>query len=170
MWREAWPVASGEVTQGDHGDVVPSATSALPMGTVVTNSGRLSATRFPGDAPTTPPFERDELIGLDDALKNASEKALVRFSVYIGDLGDDPEAEARKILLRAPEPAHGALIAVSPNSHDAVVVSGVKVADRVNDRVAQLGVTAAVTSFRKGDLIDGLIAALRVMSTAAAPS
>ncbi|GAB88453.1 hypothetical protein GORHZ_023_00110 [Gordonia rhizosphera NBRC 16068] len=140
------------------------------MGTVVTNSGRVSATRFPGQAPTTPPFSREELIGLDDALKDASEKALVRFSVYIGDLGPDAVADARKVLMRAPEPANGALVAVSPNTKETVVVSGSAVADRVNDRVAQLGVTAAITSFRQGDLIDGLIAALRVMSTAAAES
>ncbi|UVF77578.1 DUF5130 domain-containing protein [Gordonia mangrovi] len=165
-------MASGEVVSGQHGDVAVAseATSALPIGTVVTNGGRVSATRFPGQAPTTPPFTREELIGLDDALKAASEKAHVRFSVFIGELGADAVADARAVLLSAPEPAHGALIAVSPNSHDVVVVSGVDVADRVNDRVAQLGVTAAVTSFRQGDLIDGLIAALRVMSTAAAAS
>ncbi|MGV9712292.1 DUF5130 family protein [Gordonia sp. NPDC003424] len=165
-------MASGEVVHGQHGDVAvtSAAASSLPIGTVVTNGGRVSATRFPGDAPTTPPFTRDELVGLDNALKDASEKAYVRFSVYIGELGSDATADAREILLRAPEPAHGTLIAVSPNTHDVVVVSGVKVADRVNDRVAQLGVTAAVTGFRQGDLIDGLVAALRVMSTAAAVS
>ncbi|MEE3850752.1 DUF5130 domain-containing protein [Gordonia sp. LSe1-13] len=165
-------MANGDVVPGQHGDVSVSsaATTALPIGTVVTNGGRVSATRFPGQAPTTPPFTREELIGLDDALKAASEKALIRFSVFIGDLGSDAVADARAVLLRAPEPAHGTLIAVSPNTHDVVVVSGTKVADRVNDRVAQLGVTAAVTSFRQGDLIDGLIAALRVMSTAAAVS
>ncbi|WP_262365446.1 DUF5130 domain-containing protein [Gordonia sp. OPL2] len=165
-------MASGEVVQGSHGGIQVSAgaSSALPVGTVVTNGGRVSATRFPGQAPTTPPFTREELIGLDEALKDASEKAHVRFSVYIGELGTDAVADARAELLRAPEPADGTLIAVSPNTHDVVVVSGVHVADRVNDRVAQLGVTAAVTSFRQGDLIDGLIAALRVMSTAAAVS
>ncbi len=164
-------MASGEVNTGHHGAVaVAGSTSALPEGTVVTNSGRVSATRFPGQAPTTPPFSREELIGLDDALKDASEKALVRFSVYIGDLGSDAVADARKVLMRAPEPANGALVAVSPNTKETVVVSGSAVADRVNDRVAQLGVTAAITSFRQGDLIDGLVAALRVMSTAAAES
>ncbi|MAU80342.1 MAG: DUF5130 domain-containing protein [Gordonia sp.] len=169
---EVRPVASGEVVSGQHGDVAvaSAAASALPIGTVVTNGGRGSGTRYPGQAPTTPPFTREELIGLDEALKAASEKAYVRFSVFIGELGTDAVADARAVLLRAPEPANGALIAVSPNSHDVVVVSGVDVADRVNDRVAQLGVTAAVTSFRQGDLIDGLIAALRVMSTAAAAS
>ena len=165
-------MASGEMVHGSHGGVqiASGAEGALPIGAVITNGGRVSAARFPGQAPTTPPFTREELIGLDDALKAASEKAHVRFSVYIGELGTDAVADARAVLLRAPEPADATLIAVSPNTHDVVVVSGVHVADRVNDRVAQLGVTAAVTGFRQGDLIDGLIAALRVMSTAAAVS
>ena len=49
-------------------------------------------------------------------------------------------------------------------------MSGKDVADRVNDRVAQLGVSAAITSIRQGNLIDGLVAALHVMATAAAGS
>ena len=161
-------MASGDVTKHSRGDLV--AGSALPVGTVVTNSGRISATRFPGQAPTTPPFSRDDLIALDDALTEASEIAHVRFSAYIGELGTDPVADARAILAKAPEPYNGALIAVSPNTRDVVVVSGSDVADRVNDRVAALGVTAAVTSFRQGNLIDGLISARRVMATAAAVS
>lgn len=154
------------MASGDHA-VVAVDPGSLPEGAVVTNSGRISAARLPGQAPTTPPFSKDELIGLDDALKAASEKAHVRFSVYLGDLGDDPVAGARAQLANAPEPANGALIAVSPNSKDIAIVSGAKVAGRVNDRVAQLGVTAAVPAFRNGELIDGLIAALRVMATAA---
>lgn len=160
-------MASGEVSKTSAGELTAA---QLPIGTVVTNSGRVSAARFPGQGDGTPPFRRDELIALDETLKAAGEKALIRFSVFIGDLGDDPVADAQAILSKAPEPAHGALIAVSPNTKDVVVVSGVEVADRVNDRVAQLGVTAAVSSFRRGDLIDGIIAALRVMATAAAPS
>lgn len=172
MWMEARQVASGEVTNVRQSNVsVRSAgEEALPMGTVVTNSGRVSATRFPGHSPSTPPFTREELIGLDDAIKDASETAHVRFSVYIGDLGSDAVADAQALLRQAPEPAHGALIAVSPNTHEVAVVSGSAVAGRLNDRVAQLGVTAAVTAFRQGDLIDGLVAALRVMATAAAVS
>ncbi|AUH69356.1 DUF5130 domain-containing protein [Gordonia sp. PS3] len=144
--------------------VAPS--NGLPLGTVVTSSGRISAALFPGDGFGTPPFTRDELIMLDDALSQASEVALVRFSVYIGELGSDPVAGAREILAQAPEPAHGALIAVSPNSKDVAVVSGALVAGRVNDRVAELGVSAALSSFKRGDLIDGLVSALRVMATA----
>lgn len=162
-------MASGDVSHGSDGLVV-APTGALPMGAVITNGGRVSAARFPGQAPSTPPFSQKELIALDEALTAASNKALVRFSVFIGNLGSDPVADARKVLAQAPEPAHGALIAVSPNTHDIVVVSGAEVVDRVNDRVAQLGVTAAIGSFRTGHLIDGLIAALHVVATAAAPS
>ncbi|GAB40677.1 MULTISPECIES: DUF5130 family protein [Gordonia] len=163
---------SGEISQttGSEASHEVVAASALPVGTVITNSGRVSSTRFPGQTATTPPFSRDELIALDDAIHAATEKALVRFSVYIGELGTDPVADARNVLLKAaPEPAYGTLLAVSPNTHDVVVVSGSEVADRINDRVADLGVTAAIGSFRQNELIDGLVSALHVMATAAAP-
>ncbi|WP_371307994.1 DUF5130 domain-containing protein [Gordonia sp. (in: high G+C Gram-positive bacteria)] len=140
----------------------------LPYGSAVTASGRISAALFPGDGFDTPPFTRDELIALDEALTDASNLAEVRFSVYIGDLDGDVATAARAILAQAPEPAHGALVAVSPNTHDVVVVSGSEVAGRVNDRVAELGVTAAVSAFRHNQLIDGLVSALRVMATAVA--
>ncbi|MGB3696433.1 MAG: DUF5130 domain-containing protein [Gordonia sp. (in: high G+C Gram-positive bacteria)] len=143
-----------------------SPVGSLPYGTVVTNSGRVSVALFPGDGFDTPPFSRDDLILLDEALSQASEVALVRFSVYIGELGADPVAGAREILAQAPEPAHGTLVAVSPNSKDVAVVSGALVAGRVNDRVAELGVSAALSSFKQGNLIDGLVSALRVMATA----
>lgn len=156
-------MASGEVTQNST-EVTPA--GSLPLGTVVTNSGRVSVALFPGDTFGTPPFSRDDLILLDDALSQASEVAMVRFSVYIGELGADPVAGAREILAQAPEPAHGALVAVSPNSKDVAVVSGALVAGRINDRVAELGVSAALSSLKQGNLIDGLVSALRVMATA----
>lgn len=150
------------------GDIVAaSPVGDLPIGTVVTNSGRVSGVRFPDSEVPGFPFAPDELLRLDEALKTCSEEARVRFSVYLGDLGADPVAGAREILLKGPEPAYGTLIAVSPNSKDIAVVSGAAVAGRVNDRVAALGVTAAAGAFRRGDLIDGLVSALRVMTTAA---
>ncbi|MFT3662838.1 MAG: DUF5130 family protein [Gordonia sp. (in: high G+C Gram-positive bacteria)] len=142
--------------------------SGLPVGAAITASGRISAALFPGETFDTPPFRRDELIALDEALRDASNLAEVRFSVFIGDLSSDLEGEARKILSRAPEPAYGTLIAVSPNTRDVVIVSGSEVAGRVNDRVAELGVTAAVSAFKENQLIEGLVSALRVMATAVA--
>ncbi len=78
------------------GDIKPVVTDpdALPLGHVVTTSGRISAARTPGSVAETPPFARDELVALDEALSNATETAGVRFSIYIGDLGGDPVSKA----------------------------------------------------------------------------
>ncbi|WP_018179586.1 DUF5130 domain-containing protein [Jongsikchunia kroppenstedtii] len=158
------------MASGDHGGFSLPAhidPNNLPLGTAITTSGRLSIARQPGADVTTPPFTTKELVALDETLSKASDEALVRFSIYIGDLGDDAVAGAEKVLPGVPEPEHAALLAVSPNSKDVVVVSGAKVADRVNDRVAQLGVTAAIAGFRSGDLVDGLVSGIRVMANAA---
>lgn len=153
-------MASGEIVRAN---IDPD---TLPMGATVTGSGRVSAARFPGAAPGTPPFRRDELVALDDALSDATDRTGIRFSIYIGDLGPDAFAGASAVLPSVPEPEHAALIAVSPNTKDVVVVSGREVAPRLNDRVAQLGVTAAIAGIRAGDLVDGLISAVRVIASA----
>nr|WP_183373046.1 DUF5130 family protein [Gordonia humi] len=136
------------------------------MGSAVTPSGRVSSALWPGTGFGTPPFARDELILLDDTLKETSDVAEIRFSVFIGDLGSDAVAGARAALEQAPEPYNGAVLAVSPNTRDVVVVSGKDVAGRLNDRVAELGVSAALSAFKQGRLVDGLVSALRVMATA----
>ncbi|WOC10951.1 DUF5130 family protein [Gordonia sp. MP11Mi] len=150
------------------GDIAHVDPASLPVGAAVTSSGRVSAALWPRQAFDTPPFSQDDLILLDDTLKETSEVALVRFAVYIGDLGTDVVEGARAALAEAPEPYNAALLAVSPNSRDVVVVSGSDVAGRVNDRVAELGVQAALSSIKQGELIDGLVSALRVMATAVA--
>jgi hypothetical protein len=136
------------------------------MGAVPTLSGRISAARFPGDTPSTPPFTTAELVALDEALADATDETGIRFSVFIGDLGADAFAGASAVLASAPEPEHAALIAIAPNTKDVVVVSGQEVAARLNDRVAQLGVTAAIAGIRSGDLVDGIISSIRVIAAA----
>ncbi len=95
------------------GDLIKSNVDpdSLPMGAVLTPSGRVSAARFPGDVPTTPPFHTDELVALDEALADATDETGIRFSVFIGDLGEDAFAGASAILPSAPEPEHAVLIA-----------------------------------------------------------
>ncbi|MDF0529673.1 DUF5130 family protein [Tsukamurella sp. 8F] len=147
--------------------VVPA--GGLPLGAAITASGRISATRRAESPAANPPFTRQELIALDEALIRATRDTGARFSVYIGDLGDDAFASASEVLKNCPEPAYAALIAVSPNSRDIVVVTGHEVEHKLGDKVAQLGVTAAIPPFQQGQLVDGLIAALRVMSSAVKP-
>lgn len=140
----------------------------LPHGYVVTSSGRVSGVHEAGDVFPELPFSRDELVALDVALTEATRKAKVRFNVYLGDLGDDTGAGADDVFPRTPDAESSVLLAVSPNQHAVEVRSGRAVADRVPDRVCQLGVTAAVSSFRDGDLIDGIVSSLKVMSAAIA--
>lgn len=157
------------MASGEHAQTVAVPVGDLPIGSAITSSGRISAARQASDSPANPPFSRDELIGLDEALIRATRDAGARFSVYIGDLGENVHAGAEAILRQSPEPEYAALIAVSPNTKDIVVLTGSGVVDRLGDKVAQLGVTAAIPPFQNGDLIDGIIAALRVMASAVKP-
>lgn len=154
------------------GDVLQSSAVApadLPVGTVVTSNGRISGVHRVGEFLDQPPFTTDELVSLDDALTDATRQTKVRFNVFVGDLGSNPAAGADAIFPTTPEAERSVLIAVSPNQRAIEVRGGRGVANRVTDRVAQLGVTAAVASFGEGNLIDGLVSALRVMSNAIAP-
>lgn len=151
------------------GDVVAKPISAenLPMGHVVTTSGRVSGVHRVGEPFTDDlPFTTDELVALDDALTDATRRTKVRFNVYVGELGEDTASGADALFPTTPEPERSVLLAVSPNQRTIEVRSGRAVADRVTDRVTQLGASAAVSSFSEGQLIDGLVSAIKVMSAA----
>lgn len=157
-------MVSGEVTQ-----TPVTAAEGLPVGTVVTSSGRISGVHRVGEEFDDLPFTTQELVTLDDALTDATRETKVRFNVYVGDLGEaDPAAATNALFPTTPEAERSVLIAVSPNQRTVQIRGGRAVANRVTDRIAQLGVTAAVASFSEGDLIDGLVSAIRVMSAAIA--
>ena len=157
-------MASGEVAT-----VAPAEVAELPRGFVVTTSGRISGVTEPGAVSVTYPFPVKDLVILDDALKYGSRAARARFAVYLGDLGPDTAAEARAILARVPTPDNAVLLAVSPNQCAIEVVYGSDVAGRGIEESAPLGVSAAAASFKEGNLMDGLISAVRVMSAGVSP-
>ncbi len=140
--------------------------STLTRGHVLTNSGRVSAVHEAGGEFEELPFTQQELVRLDNALTDATRKTKIRFNIYLGDLGADPATGTDELFGRTPEAERSLLIAVSPDQRAVEVRSGRAVADRADHRVAQLGVTAAVSAFKDGDLIDGLVSAVRVMSAA----
>jgi hypothetical protein len=141
----------------------------LPRGSVVTTSGRISGVTEPGELSVHYPFPVKELVRLDDALTYGSRAAKARFAVYIGDLGADAATTAREILGRVPTPNNAVLLAVSPNQKAIEVVYGSDVSGRGIEESAPLGVSAAAASFKDGNLIDGLISAVRVMSAGVSP-
>jgi uncharacterized membrane protein YgcG len=114
------------------------------------------------------PFRTLELVTLDDALTRATRQSKARFAVYIGDLGADTAAHARHLLAGVATPNNAVLLAVSPDQRAIEVAYGADLRGRGIESAAPLGVSAAAAAFREGNLIDGLISAIRVMSAAIA--
>lgn len=139
-------------------------TDGLPLGWAVTSSGRLSVAADPGELPGQFPFKPTDLMELDNALTNASRQSKARFAVYVGDLGADTAAAAREVLADVPTPNNAVLLAVSPDQRAIEVTYGSELRGRGVESAAPLGVSAAASAFREGNLIDGLISAVRVMS------
>ena len=138
----------------------------LPVGHVLTSSGRVSKVHSVGTPNSAElPFSIQELDQLDRTLVEATRNTGIRFSAYVGDLGTDTAAGADATFAATPDSRRSVLIAVSPNERAIEIRSGVD-APQVNHRVAQLGITAATSSFRDGNLIDGLVSSIRVMAAA----
>ncbi|PQE00070.1 hypothetical protein MPNTM1_03133 [Mycolicibacterium parafortuitum] len=157
-------MASGEVTKAGALDL-----AELPYGAAITSSGRISAVTEPGVLSVQYPFPIKDLVILDNALKYGSRRAKARFAVYVGDLGADTAATAREILGKVPTPNNAVLLAVSPDQHAIEVVYGADLKGRGIEAAAPLGVSAAAASFKEGNLIDGLISGIRVLSAGVSP-
>jgi hypothetical protein len=128
----------------------------------------MSIATEPEDMPGQYPFRTLELVTLDDALTRATRQSKARFAVYIGDLGADTAAHARHLLAGVATPNNAVLLAVSPDQRAIEVAYGADLRGRGIESAAPLGVSAAAAAFREGNLIDGLISAIRVMSAAIA--
>jgi hypothetical protein len=138
------------------GDLLP--------GWVVTAGGRISGATDSGRRRVRYPLPDRELIRLDTALTDASRRSKTRFAVYIGDLGGDTPARAREILAAVPTADNAVLLAVSPDQRAIEVVYGRDVRARGIESAGPHGVLAAAAAFRAGNLIEGLVNALQVMS------
>lgn len=151
------------------GDVATIEHAELPPGWVLTTSGRISGVTEPGELSVHYPFPIADLVALDDALTYSSRACQVRFAISLGDLGRDTAARAREILGKVPTPDNAVLLAVSPNQCAIEVVYGSQVRGRGAESAAPLGVAAASSAFEQGELVDGLISAIRVLSAGIAP-
>lgn len=152
------------------GEIATVTPAELPSGSVVTAGGRISRVTEPGDVSVHYPFPIKDLVAIDDALTHGSRASDARFAVYIGDLGSDTAARAREILAKVPTPDNAVLLAVSPDQHAIEVVYGSQVRGRGAESAAPLGVAAAKSAFAEGNLVDGLVSAVRVLSAGISPA
>lgn len=152
-------MATGELTHSS------TAVDEEPgYGAAVTSSGRISAAKMYEPAGPISPFTTQQLARLDEALTLASRETGLDFSVYLGDLGEDTRATAEGLLASTDNAADGVVIAVSPGQRTIEVVTGSQARHRLPDRGAKLAVASMVASFKEGDLVGGLVNALRMLS------
>lgn len=152
-------MATGELTHSS------TAVDEEPgYGAAVTSSGRISAAKMYEPAGPISPFTTQQLARLDEALTLASRETGLDFSVYLGDLGEDTRVTAEGLLASTDNAADGVVIAVSPGQRAIEVVTGSQARHRLPDRGAKLAVASMVASFKEGDLIGGLVNALRMLS------
>ncbi len=162
--------SQSEVAPVAHGELATIEQAELPKGSVITTSGRISGVTEPGELSVHYPFSNKDLVAIDDALKYGSRASKARFAIYLGDLGSDTAARAREILAKVPTPNNAVLLAVSPDQGAIEVVYGSAVRGRGAESAAPLGVAAATSEFERGDLVDGLVSAIRVLSAGISPA
>ncbi|MEU7529159.1 DUF5130 family protein [Saccharothrix sp. NPDC042600] len=138
--------------------------AGLPLGAVVTNSGRVSAAKMYEPQAPSLPFTPVQLASLDEALTLASRTTGLDFSVYLGELGSDTRARAEELHAATPRPSHAVLVAVSPGERAVEVVTGEESHRRLADRGAKLAVMSMVASFKEGDIAGGLLSGLRMLT------
>ena len=153
-----------------HGEVATREPAGLPTGFAITSSGRVSGVTEPGELSVHYPFPTKDLVAIDDALKYGSRQSMTRFAIYLGDLGSDTAARAREILADVPTPNNAVLLAVSLDQAVIEVVYGSEVRGRGAESAAPLGVAAASSAFEQGHLVDGLVSAIRVLSSGISPA
>ena len=151
--------------EGDRGNaVVASGTENLPVGSAVTNSGRISTAEvFTEPDLSALPFTPVQLSRLDEALTLASRDSGLRFSVYLGDLGAAATERAQWLHAELEGSDEAVLVAVSPEQRVVEVVTGAEARVRLPDRGAKLAVMSMVASFKEGDLLGGLLNGLRML-------
>jgi Domain of unknown function (DUF5130) len=152
--------------EGEHGTaLVQSGSDDLPLGSVVTASGRISAAEvFTEPDLSGLPFTPVQLSRLDEALTLASRDSGLRFSVFLGELGGKPTDTAQRLHGQMEGSDESVLVAVSPEQRVVEVVTGPEARVRLPDRGAKLAVMSMVASFKEGDLLGGLLSGLRMLA------
>ncbi|GAY12237.1 hypothetical protein TOK_0629 [Pseudonocardia sp. N23] len=131
----------------------------------MTLSGRVSAAEdYAANQPEATAFTPQQLARIDEAMMLASRSTGLRFTVYVGDLGDDPVTRTGELHAGVEGAADAVLIAVSPGQRFVEVLTGHDARVRLPDRSAKLAIMSMVASFKEGDLFGGLLSGLRMLA------
>lgn len=155
-------MATGEVVSTSAAD------RDLEPGAAMMATGRLSVARRVEPQRPRLPFSTGQLSCLDEALALSSRSTALQFAIYLGDLTEHTRQRATELHASLGDrAASSVLLAVSPEQRRVEIVTGAEAHRRVPDRSCKLAVMSMVASFKEGELVEGLISALRMLSDTA---
>lgn len=162
-------MAAGELARTDRVQIIEDPEHGI--GAAVTASGRVSVAKAKESVEPALPFTTVQLTRLDEALTLSARSTGLHFSIYLGDLDGDTRVRAEELHTSiGAESAEAVLIAVSPGQRKVEIVTGSDASRRLPDRGCNLAIMAMVASFKEGDLIGGLVSALRMLADQAGPA
>jgi uncharacterized membrane protein YgcG len=91
------------------------------------------------------------------AIKIAEKRTGLNWSVFVGDLGADPRAEAvNRHGALGPSEIDSVLLAVDPNAHRLEIVTGSRARKRLDDHSCALAAASMAGTFAVRDLDGGI--------------
>lgn len=157
-------MVTGETVTGTQSETAQLDRVHEARGQATMASGRISIARAVRPTPPIVPFTPAQLSRLDEALTLSTRTTGLDFSVYLGDLGSDTRKTAEELHASTSVPTRAVLIAVSPGQRVVEIVTGDEAYRRLPDRACKLAVMSMVASFKEGDLIEGLVGCLRMLT------
>lgn len=105
--------------------------------------------------------QRDDI---NRAIRQAREESSLPVSVYVGELGADPRAEARRLHAELDDSRSRVLVAVDPGGRHLEIVTGPQASRHLDDRSCNLAAISMTSAFSAGDLAGGIVNGLRSLA------
>lgn len=106
--------------------------------------------------------QREEI---ERAIRFATRDCGLRFSVYVGGLGDQSRTQAERLhaALGADAPV-AVLVAVDPGARRLEIVTGAEARRRLDDRSCTLAAASMTSAFLAGDLVGGIVHGVQMLA------
>lgn len=114
-------------------------------------------------------FTREQHDRLERARRAAETQTGLRFWLRVGELDSEPRLEAERLLANLVDTPRdsGVLIIVAPGARRVEIMTTHSARRRITDQAAGLVVLTMTSSFAVGDLVGGIVNALRQLADTA---
>lgn len=114
------------------------------------------------------PFSSNQIRRLQSVLERAKRETGLDWSVYVGDVDDEPRRAAERLhSALGTRSADAVLVFVAPGLRRLEIVTGPAARRRLPDRSCGLASLSMTSSFSGGDLLGGITSGVRLLVDAA---